>query len=273
VETLQLTDHALPLRKRATGFWRRQFHSETTSPQIVFDVVLGAIAPVLCYLFDPIVFSSQFDRPLFPDYQTFVYMLSAVQIVLLCGWLVLRPKNPIGSGMIAGALLGGGIFCLVTGLILAPFSLIGLMFGIGIFGFTPFVTAFVYIRNSIRASRVSPARSHFETGIIATAGFLLAVALPLALSLAIHSAATNAVNDVIHGDAQRASFAAQRLIPLRYFSGVEMNRIAEAYVSEQDPQKREQLRDLYRQITGDDLRCAREFFAISASPRASGEPR
>ena len=240
-------------QRKRTGFWRRQFRSETTTPQIVFDVVLGAIAPVLCFLFDPIVFSARFDTPLFPDYRTFVYILSAVQIVLLCGWLVLRPRNLIGAGMVAGALLGGAIFCLAIGLILAPFSLIGLLFGIGVFGFTPFATAFVYLRNSVRASRITPTRPRFETGIVSTAGFVLAVALPLGLSLAIHSAATNAVNELINGDEQQANFAAQRLIPLRYISEAEMNKIPAAYFAEQDPQKREQLRMRYRQITGEDL--------------------
>ena len=252
MKTLQSTDEALPRRKQA-GFWRRQFRSEATSPQIAFDVAFGAVAPVLCYLCDPIVFSGRLDTPLFPDYQGFAYILSGIQIVLLGVWLVLRPKHHVGTGMIAGALLGGAIFCLAMGVVLAPLSLIGLLFGIGVFGFTPFVTAFVYLRNSIRASRIMPARPRFETGIVSTAGFMLAVALPLTLSLAIHSAATNAVNDVIKGDAQRADFAARRLIPLRYFAEAELNKIPEAYLTEQDPQKREQLRTLYRQITGDDL--------------------
>jgi hypothetical protein len=252
VETLPLTDEALPQRKHA-GFWRRQFRSETTTPQIVFDVLMGAVAPVLCYLFDPIVFTGRFDTPLFPDYQTFAYVLSAAQIFLLCVWLVLRPENHIGRGMIAGALMGGAIFCVAIGVILAPFSLIGLMLGIGIFGFTPFVTAFVYVRNSIRASRITPMRPSFETGILSTAGLLFALALPLALSLAIHTAARNAVNEVIGGDPQRANFAAQRLIPLRYLAEAELNKIPQAYLAEQNPQKREQLRMLYQQITGEDL--------------------
>jgi hypothetical protein len=251
VEIVQL-DGALRHGKRA-AFWRRQFHSETTTPQIVFDVLMGAVAPVLCFLFDPIVFTARFGAPLFPDYQTFAYVLSAAQVFLLCVWLVLPPENHVGRGMIAGGLMGGAIFCLATGVILAPFSLLGLMFGIGIFGFTPFVTAFVYIRNSIRASRIAPTRPSFETGIASIAGFLFALALPLALSLAIHSAASNAVNDVIQGDAQRAKFAAQRLIPLRYVAEAELNRISEAYLAEQNPEKREQLRMLYQQITGEDL--------------------
>jgi hypothetical protein len=155
--------------------------------------------------------------------------------------------------MIAGALLAGAVFCMAIGLVLAPFSLLGLMFGIGIFGFTPFVTAFVYFRNSIRVSRVVPTRPSFEAGIVSAGGFLLALALPLALSLAIHTAVTNAVNDVIHGDAQRANFAARRLIPLRFFADAELNKIVEAYLADQDPEKREQLRNAYRQITGEDL--------------------
>ena len=251
METLQLTDVA-PSSKRM-HFWRRQFRPEITGPQIGFDVALGMIGPVLCFVFDPIVFRAGFDGPMLPDYQTFVYLFSGAQIVVLGLWLVMRPAHPVGSRVLAGAMLGGAIFCAVIGVVLTPLSLLGLMFGIGIFGFTPFVTAFVYTRNAVRGLRTEGAQSKFENGILLAGGFLLALILPLVLSLAIHSAVTQAVNEVIHGDAQQANFAAQRLVPIRFFAEAELNKIADAYLSEQDPQKQAQLRTLYFQITGDDL--------------------
>jgi hypothetical protein len=152
METLQLTEaEAIPGAKRK-DFWRRQFRPEVTTTQIGFDLALGVIAPILCYVFDPIVFRGGFGAPLFPDYQAFTYLLSGAQIAVLVLWLVVRPQHHIGGQMIGGALLTGAVFCLVVGLVLSPFSLMGLMFGIGIFGFTPFLTAFVYLRNAVRGT-------------------------------------------------------------------------------------------------------------------------
>jgi hypothetical protein len=73
------------------------------------------------------------------------------------------------------------------------------------------------------------------------------------LSVALHSAVSNAVDEIIHADAEHAHFAAQRLVALRFFSEAELNKIADAYLTEQDGRKQEQLRTLYREITGEDI--------------------
>jgi hypothetical protein len=56
------------------GFWRRQFMPPTTKRQKIFDVLFGVIAPVLCFVFDPIVFKGTFDEGLLRDYQSYAYM-------------------------------------------------------------------------------------------------------------------------------------------------------------------------------------------------------
>src|ERR1043166_6571723 len=84
------------------GFWRRQFAREATNKQIVFDVALGAVGPILCFVFDPIAFHSGLIALLLPDYQAFAYLFSASQIGLLLMWLILRPVNPVGRRKHAG---------------------------------------------------------------------------------------------------------------------------------------------------------------------------
>ena len=64
-------------------FWRRQFMPSTTHAQVVFDVLFGIVAPVLCFVFDPIVFQSGFGPALFPELGPFVYMVSAIEISVL----------------------------------------------------------------------------------------------------------------------------------------------------------------------------------------------
>jgi hypothetical protein len=79
-----------------TGFWRRQFAPSVTRPQIIFDVVFGAIGPILCFVFDPIVFRSGIGGPpLLVDYRNFVYLFSGLQITLLCFWLLTGPGHQV----------------------------------------------------------------------------------------------------------------------------------------------------------------------------------
>lgn len=252
MEVLRLP--AVPRDREKISFWRRQFATEIRTPQIVFDVLLGAVGPVFCFIFDPIVFHRGFaGAPLFPEYQTFTYLFSTAQVAVLCLWLIFKPRNEFCRSMIAAALIAGAFFCMIVACLLAPFSLMGLMFGIGIFGFTPFLTTFVYLRNSVRAFRSGATQSTSATLSAMTIGLLLALSPPVVLTLGIRAAVTNAVDEVIHGDPRRADFAAHRLISLRFFAESELDGIVNAYLSEQNPQRREQLKKLYREITGDDI--------------------
>jgi|SRR5215813_207254 len=240
---------------RRIGFWRRQLALNPTSKQIIFDVLFGVIAPVLCFVFDPIVFRDGFGgAPLLSDYQTFAYLFSGLQIMLLCLWLIIGPGAQFWNHAMGGVLLVGGVFCLALGVVLAPFSLIGLMFGIGIFGFTPLITAFVYLRNSSRALRATGPHDPVVTQVL-TAGLamLLVSGLPLLLSIQIHTAVNTAIDEIVRGDSQKAIFAAHRLTPLRFFAHADLDRIVNAYSSESDQKRRELLKSCYREITGEDI--------------------
>jgi hypothetical protein len=50
----------------------RQFLPSRTNGQLIFDMSFGVVAPIACFIFDPIVFQSgQLPGPLLPSYQTF----------------------------------------------------------------------------------------------------------------------------------------------------------------------------------------------------------
>lgn len=119
------------------GFWRRQFMPATTGAQRTFDVIFGLIAPVLCFAFDPIVFRDGFESALFPEYQPYAYMVSGLEISLLLTWMVCGRKLQPHTRLIGGMLIAGALFSTVLGVIILPFSLLGLFLGIGIFGFIP----------------------------------------------------------------------------------------------------------------------------------------
>ncbi|PYS81303.1 MAG: hypothetical protein DMF70_09500 [Acidobacteria bacterium] len=236
-------------------FWRRQFAPEVTRPQLVFDVVFGAIGPILCFVFDPVVFHSGFGGPpLFPAYQPIVYLFSGFEIVLLCFWLIMGPGSELWNAMFGTALLCGGLFCLAIGCILLPFSAMGLMFGIGLFGFTPFLTALVYLRNGSRALRAKSYESSTFTRLVgALCGCLFVLAVPTLLALEIHMTVSSSINEIMRGDAEQASRAAHRLVPLRFFADAELDRVVQAYIAESDPQRKKILKSCYREVTGEDI--------------------
>jgi len=238
------------------GFWKRQFQPSRTDPQLVFDLSFGIVGPVLCFYFDPIVFQGGFvgGEPLFPTYQVFVYLFSGIEIVLLCFWLMQRSHSKFSNAVVGGALISGGIFCAVIGCMLAPFSLLGLLLGIGILGFLPFVTAIVYLRNGWRALKAdsnSKSTLTLITGFVC--GALLVSSLSGLLAVRIHATVTKCVDDVVRTDPVRAPQAAHKLSLLKFVASADLDRIVRAYISETDPKRREILKSSYRQITGEDI--------------------
>jgi len=236
------------------GFWKRQFRQTTTGPQLIFDLICGVIGPILCFVFDPIVFQGGLAGPPFlPDYQGVVYLFSGVEIILLCLWLASGKGNEVSNALIGGALLTGGLFCLTIAILLFPLSLIGLAVGIGLFGFTPFFTGIVYLRNGWRALHSDADKSSRLTRAGAVCGFLLVAAIPIVLSLQMRSIVSKSVNEIIRADPVRAPYAAQQLAVLRFFASADVDRIVWAYASETDENRKQLLKSCYREITGKDI--------------------
>src|ERR1700730_262010 len=243
------------LEEASPRFWKRQFALPATTPQVIFDVLFGIAAPILCFAFDPVVFRGDFlGRPMFADYQVFVYLFSGIEIVVLIAWLLFGTQLPFGRVLIGGFLVSGALLCAAIGCILLPYSLMGLMFGVGILGFTPFVAAVVYLRNGYRATQ---SRQEVVSGGVQMAalllGCLLALGGPGLLSVTIHKVARHAVEDIIHGKPQQVSAAVRRLHTLRYFAGAELDKMADAYANEPDPARKQILKDSYREITGEEI--------------------
>jgi hypothetical protein len=234
-----------------------QLGEEVTRPQIVYDVLAGVIAPLLCFYFDPMVFRSSgigfSGHVLVPEYQVAVYAFSAVQMVVLCLWLLSGGVFRSGNSVMAGVMICGAIFSGVVGLLLFPFSVFGLIYGIGVFGFTPFFTALVYLRNGQRAWRAgSGTPALFRTASLFL-GVLLALTIPSILSAQLHTFVENSVEAIIKGDSRTAIAVARRLKPISYIASSEMDRLVLAYLSEPDDARRELLKTCYHEITGESI--------------------
>ena len=237
------------------GFWSRQFKGQPSSNQIVFDLVFGIVGPILCFAFDPIAFrGGLMGKALLGEYQTFAYFFSGFEIVVLAVWLIFGARLQFLNNVVAGILMSGATFCAILGCLLIPYSLLGLIFLIGILGFTPFVTALVYFRNGYRASRNAGdlAADPWRPAHIVF-GCLFAFAIPAVLALGINQLVSYSIEEIIHGDAQQASIAAHRVRPLSFLSGAKFDRIVDEYMKDSDTLRKERLKRSYMEATGEDI--------------------
>ncbi|MDQ2747117.1 MAG: hypothetical protein M3T96_07655 [Acidobacteriota bacterium] len=154
MQTLGLEENKEPETEAKKGFWRRQFQQKATKLQQTFDWSFGVILPVVCFYFDPIVFK---NHGILEDYQIFADILSFVSVMAMAAWLIWGAKLKWANALLAGLFSAGSAIAFGIGVILFPFSVLGLAMLIGILGFTPLFTAVVFLRNSIRAYHAAEA--------------------------------------------------------------------------------------------------------------------
>ena len=242
-------------QERLRAFLRGQFQGEANRAQISFDITVGMVLPILCLVFDPIVFrASSFGRPLAAQFQLFAYSLIAVEIVALGVWLALGKRAEEWCGVLAGMMMAGALFSAVVGIILLPFSILGLLFIIGILGFTPFLTAFIYLRNARRALRFArtqmPRAALFVTLLL---GATLSLGVPTFAHWRIGKLVESSLVEVLEGDDAQANAAARRLRYIGWLASSETDQLALAYGRETDAARKARLARAYREITGGDI--------------------
>jgi hypothetical protein len=156
---------------RQTPRWR------TNGAQLSLDLMAGALLPIGCIVFDPLVFHQPTSR---------VMGLATIgsQIAMLCSWMFIAPAlgKPVfafaGGFLLFGACLAGFI-----AVIMFPLTLVGLLILVGVLGFIPFSTAKIYFRHG-RKALLHSAQKDKKYVVL---GFLLALAIPfIARALADH---------------------------------------------------------------------------------------
>ncbi|MBN1588832.1 MAG: hypothetical protein JW888_04900 [Pirellulales bacterium] len=141
----------------------------------VFDLMAGVGMPILCLWYDPLLFHD--DNPI----RVLAYLLIGFQILALLSWSVYDALTARPSGLFAGMLSVGCVLAAAIGITMLPLSLIGLVFLIGLLGFTPFLTAYVFGRNARRAMRLSPDDSRRVHNTLFVLGVVLAIGVPTAV--------------------------------------------------------------------------------------------
>lgn len=130
------------------GFWKRNFQLSPTRAQQKFDWVCGVGLPLVCFAADPLVFVD--EHAVLYKYKTFAYVLSIVSIMSMTAWLLWGQRLGGLRPYLGGLFLAGAAISLIVGVILLPYSLLGMVVLIGFLGFAPLLSSFVYLRNAVR---------------------------------------------------------------------------------------------------------------------------
>jgi hypothetical protein len=235
-------------------FWRRQFAGDRTEAQQIFDVVFGVIAPILCFYFDPVVFKGAFvQASSLQSYQLFAYGVTAVEVSVLAVWLLFGTRLGGWSRLVGGVLISGSVFSAAVGVAILPLSIFGLIIVIGIFGFIPFLTAFVYLRVGWRAlkSEERTAPSSWASALLI--GAILSLGIPALLSLYVSRTASRSIDVILHGSPEQAQVALTRLRKLPLIPRQDLEPLIQAYMVEKDSNRKETLKDSYRLLTGENI--------------------
>jgi hypothetical protein len=150
---LQINDSTPAPRPK---FLARQFASVTTRSQLKFDWTFGVLRPIVCIAADPVVFSDSMSiyssQGLLFKFKILCYSLSATSILSMAAWLLWGGRLGELRPFLGGLFLVAAAVSMSVGIYLIPFSLLGILFvGVGLLGFTPLLSGFVFLRNSFRA--------------------------------------------------------------------------------------------------------------------------
>jgi hypothetical protein len=235
----------------ASGFWQRQYQAPKTSFQHAFDLFFGIIAPLLCLIFDPAVFRS--DGPLMGNgflgqYRLFGYSAVAESVAVLCYYLLVRHRSPL----VSGALLGSALFSFSLGVLMLPLSIFGLIMIIGIFGFTPFLTSFVYFRNACQCWRETFSCMSFKSAILrVTIGFSLILGIPAGLQGSASYLHNRMLLTLQVGSDEDYERTVKEWKRFRLF--LDSDKIVFAFEKKPGGNQRERLLRAYKAISGRDL--------------------
>ena len=236
------------------GFWKLQFQGEPTRKQKIFDWAFGVVVPLICVAADPIVFRSGGPSgPLFGAYRPFAYLLSIASMLAMAAWLLWGSKLKWLAAPISGLFFFGGSISLLVGIILLPFSILGiLLFFVGLLGFTPLFSAVVFLRNGRRAYKTALTaigdqaawQAAFLAGLFS---FVVPYVINIQIARAVHEIATGDVQTI-----QRETAKLKLVAPLLDLGSVS-NRYHRFDDVEKESARANQLANSYKELSGSDI--------------------
>jgi hypothetical protein len=249
---MQMTFNAMEgVGPKASGFWDRQFAGPATARQTIFDWLFGIVMPVLCVIFDPAVFNSDgvMSLAFLHDVRLFGYLEIAIGTGALSYYL-LRRKSSL---FLAGVLYADAIFSAVLGVLILPISVLGLLIVIGIFGFAPFLSAFVLWRSATRCRRDAlaklPEANRVRTPLLRMIlGAALTLAVPAAMQITLSTVASHAMKTLLTGKDDDGRTAVHTLRVVRV--AAHTDDLVDAFQETTNQGERGRITRAYEQITG-----------------------
>lgn len=155
-------------------FFQQQFSSKPTPAQVTFDVFMGITAPIVCIAIDRFYFDGFIG-----NLQEVSYAAIIIWVFTLALWLFLDLHTEVLLNKLSGpVLLTGALYASYIGIVMFPLIVMGLITGVmgvidydnaglfliamSLFGFVPFGTAFVFLRNGYRALQRANKKFSFD---------------------------------------------------------------------------------------------------------------
>ena len=245
----------VPDRSEQAFFWQRQFSPQITPSQVGFDLAFGIVLPLICLSLDPFVLRSPAGRALIGQYTIVVGMAGGLGIVLLPAWHLSRRPPAVFAGLMSGT----AIFATLLGVVLLPFSVVGLCFDkIAVLGFSPFATAFVFWRNAIRAyQQACEMNSEARVQVFTAIGLLLTCGSPWVVDGCFAHEFSRAAEMSLSADPTEAARGITALKQFRWLPNlaqlVDSDRLVADYEAEKDPERRQRLVALHKELTGEGI--------------------
>jgi hypothetical protein len=226
--------------------------------KLVFDFVFGLVCPGLLLVADPGIFTSELGTSaVFAPYLAQpTHVLAGILGVALALWLVTGARHPVLGLVLVGLFVVGLIVSLVLAFGLLRFAVVHALFVSGVLALTPWLTAFVFLRNTLRAIRAGAQVS----GVLTALSLLVVAAAALLIFGAIGKRRAERARTVeamfLSDDADDHERAVSIILDTWL---VDFDRIAHAYMAmgEDDP-RRKRVADSYYALTGQPIENAVE---------------
>ncbi len=224
--------------------------------QVAFDLLFGLVAPIVLLVTDPALFRADVaDRAALPPYwATPTYVVVGALLTALVVWGITGMRSPTLGILLAGPFAAGALlFVLLSGkLFVFAFAHSDLLSGW--VAFTPWLTAFVFVRHCVLACRAGASRSVGLSVLVLVASFAAIAGALWGVAAARHRAAAVLESQLLSDDLADLDHALAQIQSARQ---VDMDNVAEAYaqMEENDP-RRPRVKDAYARITGAPIEAA-----------------
>jgi len=246
----------IEIYKKKPTFWSRQFGPDFTPYQIIFDFLAGIVVPILCLAFDPYIFTGNdwgLGTSILAPFRVFAYLGIGIGTLTLAIWLIFGSRLEKWHGFFAGILLFGALFAFILGIVMLPLSLLGIIVGIGVLGFTPFFTGLAFLRNGYRAlkrmDQLLPKWDRNVFSITVFIGLVVIVAIPLFAQWQTSQIVSRDINTIISGDEHEVDKAVLDLRNAFWCTSICYTEIVRAYEIEKDTSRGPILSNAYLKIT------------------------